>query len=48
MFLGEFWDFLKSRKKIWLWPIFVVSLIFGGLVILTQGSTFAPLIYTLF
>jgi hypothetical protein len=46
--IAEFWEFLKVRKKFWLLPIFVVSVIFGGLVILTKGSAVAPFIYTLF
>ena len=47
-FLKEFWDFLKVRKKYWLLPILVVLVIFGGLIILAQGSAVAPFIYTLF
>ena len=46
--LVEFWEFLKVRKKFWLLPIFIVSMIFGGLVVLTKGSAVAPFIYTLF
>jgi hypothetical protein len=44
----EFWEFLKVRKKFWLLPIFIVSAIFGGLIVLTKGSAVAPFIYTLF
>tara|TARA_X000000950_G_C13744740_1_gene590038 strand:- start:626 stop:775 length:150 start_codon:yes stop_codon:yes gene_type:complete len=47
-FIKEFWEFLKVRKKYWLLPILFVLVIFGGLVVLTQGSVFAPLIYTVF
>tara|TARA_B100002019_G_scaffold227897_1_gene201137 strand:- start:95 stop:244 length:150 start_codon:yes stop_codon:yes gene_type:complete len=47
-FLKEFWEFLKVRKKYWLLPILFVLVIFGGLIVLTQGSVFAPLIYTMF
>jgi|TARA_B100000287_G_C20561386_1_gene752606 hypothetical protein len=47
-FLSEFWNFLKVRKKYWLLPILVVLVIFGGLIILAQGSAVAPFIYTLF
>ena len=47
-FLKEFWEFLKARKKYWLLPILIVLVIFGGLVILAQGSAVAPFIYTLF
>jgi hypothetical protein len=44
----EFWDFLKTRKKYWLIPIFIMSLVFGGLIVLTAGSSLAPFIYTIF
>jgi len=47
-FLLEFWDFLRTRKKFWLLPIILMTLVFGGLVVLTQGSAVAPFIYTLF
>ena len=47
-FLKEFWEFLKVRKKYWLLPILIVLLIFGGLIILAQGSAVAPFIYTIF
>jgi hypothetical protein len=47
-FLAEFWRFLRARKKFWLVPILIVMIIFGGLVVLTQGSAVAPFIYTLF
>ena len=47
-FAKEFWRFLRVRKKYWLVPIFVMMLIFGVLIVLTQGSAVAPFIYTLF
>ena len=47
-FLKEFWEFLKVRKKYWLLPIIIVLALFGGLIILTQGSAIAPFIYTIF
>ena len=47
-FFTEFWKFLKVRKKFWLLPIFLVLILMGGLIILTQGSAVAPFIYTLF
>ena len=47
-FLKEFWEFLKIRKKYWLFPIFLFLLVFGGLIILSQGSAIAPFIYTIF
>ena len=47
-FLQEFWMFLRVRKKFWLLPILIMMVIFGGLIVLTQGSAVAPFIYTLF
>ena len=46
--LAELWAFMRERKKYWLLPVVVMSVIFGGLVVLTQGSAVAPFIYTLF
>ena len=46
--LAEFWAFLRVRKKFWLLPILMMLLIFGGLLLLAQGSAVAPFIYTLF
>jgi hypothetical protein len=48
LFLSELWAFLRARKKYWLLPILTMMVIFGGLVVLTQGSAVAPFIYTLF
>jgi|TARA_B100000780_G_C21096827_1_gene442415 hypothetical protein len=47
-FLIEFWEFLKERKKYWLLPILLVLVLFGGLIVLSQGSAVAPFIYTIF
>ena len=47
-FIKEFCEFLKERKKYWLLPIIIVLVLFGGLIILSQGSAIAPFIYTIF
>ena len=47
-FIKEFFEFLKVRKKYWLLPIIIILFMFGGLVVLTQGSAVAPFIYTIF
>tara|TARA_B100001123_G_C15260633_1_gene1006466 strand:- start:1095 stop:1244 length:150 start_codon:yes stop_codon:yes gene_type:complete len=47
-FLVEFYNFLKVRKKFWLLPILIMLVLFGGLIVLSQGSAVAPFIYTLF
>jgi hypothetical protein len=46
--LAELWQFMRVRKKFWLLPIILVMLLFGGLVVLTQGTAVAPFIYTIF
>ena len=47
-FLKEFFRFINVRKKYWLIPIILAILIFGGIIILSQGSAVAPFIYTIF
>ena len=47
-FIKEFINFLKVRKKYWLLPILLVLVLFGGLIVLSQGSAVAPFIYTIF
>ena len=47
-FIKELWAFLRVRKKLWLAPIIIVTVLLGGLLILAQGSVIAPFIYTLF
>ena len=46
--IKELWAFLRARKKYWMWPIFVMMALLGGLIVLAQGSAVAPFIYTLF
>ena len=47
-FFLEIYKYLKTRKKFWLLPVIIMLMIFGGLIVLTQGSAVAPFIYTLF
>jgi hypothetical protein len=47
-FLAELWQFMRVRKKYWLLPIMLMMALFGGLIVLTQGSAVAPFIYTVF
>ena len=46
--LIELFKFLLVRKKIWLFPVIIILVIFGMLIIFSQGSVFAPFIYTIF
>ena len=47
-FLKELFTFLILRKKFILIPIVIIILIFGSLLIIAEGSVFAPFIYTIF
>ena len=47
-FVVQMWRFLGARKKFWLLPIIIVTVVLGGLLVLAQGSVVAPFIYTLF
>ncbi len=39
---------MRARKKYWLLPIILMMTLFGGLIVLTQGTAVAPFIYTVF
>jgi hypothetical protein len=47
-FIREFLAFIQVRRKFWLAPLLVMMLLFGGLLVVTQGSAVGPFIYTLF
>ena len=46
--LKELLAFLKQRKKYWLWPLFIILILLGTLVVLVEGSALAPFIYSFF
>ena len=47
-FIKEFFKFLIVRRKYWLIPILIFLLMFGGFLVVTQGTAIAPFIYTIF
>jgi hypothetical protein len=47
-FISELWLYMRERKKLWLLPLLVMFGLFGGLIVLSQGSAIAPFIYTIF
>lgn len=46
--IKQFFDLMIERKAWWLFPIVVVFLALGGLMVLTSGSALSPFIYALF
>jgi hypothetical protein len=41
-FVVQMWRFLGARRKYWLLPIIVVTVVLGGLLVLAQVSVVAP------
>jgi hypothetical protein len=48
LILIEFWEFMKARKRYWLFPIVFVLILLGAMVVFTESSAIAPFIYALF
>jgi len=46
--IRDLWGFMRVRKKFWLASVFIVMLLLGALIVLTQGTAVAPFVYTLF
>ena len=47
-FIKEFISFLLQRKKFALIPLFLLLIVFGALMVGTQGSAIGPFVYALF
>jgi Family of unknown function (DUF5989) len=46
--LLEFWQFLRARKRYWLYPIVIIMVLIGVLTVVSQGSPLGPFIYAFF
>tara|TARA_B100000989_G_scaffold210066_1_gene159339 strand:+ start:565 stop:717 length:153 start_codon:yes stop_codon:yes gene_type:complete len=46
--LKELMSFLIQRKKFWLIPLVFVLVLIGAVLVVGQGSTLSPFIYTIF
>ena len=44
----DLWGYLRQHKRYWLAPIIATLLVLGLLIVVAEGSAFAPFIYTLF
>lgn len=47
-FIKDIWGFMKERKKYWLFPMIIILLLIGFLLVFSSGSAIAPFVYTLF
>ena len=46
--LIEFWGFLRHRKRFWLFPIVLILLFVGSMIIVAESSSIAPFLYAIF
>lgn len=46
--IRELFDFLRKRKKYYLFPLMFVFVALGGLLVLSSGSAVMPFLYALF
>ena len=46
--LKELMSFLIQRKKFWLIPLVFILILIGAVLVVGQGSTLSPFIYTIF
>jgi hypothetical protein len=46
--ISEYFEFLTQHKKWWILPIVILLLLVGAILVSTQSSPLAPLIYTIF
>lgn len=46
--IGELLAFFWERKLWWMIPMVLVLMLFGVLIVFTQGTALAPFVYTLF
>ncbi len=46
--MKELFQFLLSKKKYWLFPVIVVLLMIGFLIVFAGSSALSPFIYTIF
>jgi drug/metabolite transporter superfamily protein YnfA len=44
----QYWAFLREHKKWWMVPIALFMILLGVLLLVTQASPLAPLIYSIF
>jgi len=40
--------FMRARRKFWLYPMIIILLVLGLLIVIGGSSAIAPFIYTLF
>lgn len=44
----EIWQFLKARKKWWLFPVVILLVLLSLIIVFAETSALGPFIYTIF
>jgi hypothetical protein len=44
----EFWEFVTTEKTWWLFPLIILLLLLGFVIVFLETSAFAPFIYPFF
>ena len=46
--IHEVFEFIKARKKWYLFPLVVLIIVLSSIIVLSEGSVVAPFIYAIF
>lgn len=46
--VGNLWSYMRTRKRYWMLPVVVMTVLFSALIVFSQGSAVAPFVYALF
>ena len=46
--LKDYYNFILHSKKYWMFPIVLLLILLGGVIVVGEGSVMLPFIYTLF
>lgn len=47
-FVTEMWQFLNTKRRLWLLPLLVILMLLGVVLILAETTALAPFLYTMF
>jgi len=46
--LKDYCSFILHSKKYWMFPILLILILLGGIIVMGEGSVMLPFIYTIF
>jgi hypothetical protein len=48
LIFADVWNFMRLRRRWWLLPLVLLTVLLGLILVFAQGSPLAPFIYTVF